>query len=80
MHSVTVLPFTYDVEGWFLHLEAVWAGTDLFNLHVLTNPPEADRHAALKSAIMGLMGGLARPALLHWTQLSTTAAAPQRSW
>ncbi|MPC90721.1 hypothetical protein E2C01_085718 [Portunus trituberculatus] len=27
-----VPPFTYDVEAWFLHLEAVWAGMDLPDL------------------------------------------------
>ncbi|MPC31041.1 hypothetical protein E2C01_024317 [Portunus trituberculatus] len=27
-----VPPFTYDVEAWFLHLEAVWAGADLSDL------------------------------------------------
>ena len=31
--AVHVPPFLYDVSTWFLHLEALWAGEDLPDLH-----------------------------------------------
>ncbi|MPC27205.1 hypothetical protein E2C01_020372 [Portunus trituberculatus] len=52
-----VLPFTYDVEAWFLHLEAVWAGADLQDLqryHAVVRALPSEVVARLYSVLSNL--------------------------